>query len=274
MVSPDTGSASQILVNGEASTRVGVLDRGLAYGDGVFRTLRIEGGKPRWWQDHFSKLEADCRTLGMTCPGLDVWELDLSRLVLPVSGILRLTVTRGEGPRGYAPPAAATPTRIVAIWKWMPPDTSGAGLQVRVCGLRLGHQPALAGVKHLNRLENVLARGEWQDPAIREGILLDQGGLVVSGVTSNLFLWQHGRLRTPRLDRCGVAGVARGRLMDLAVRAGYGVEETEITLGDIYAADELMFTNSLMLLERAHRMDNRVWERPQVSPALRELLHA
>jgi 4-amino-4-deoxychorismate lyase len=274
VVSPATGAASQTLVNGEVSPRVGVLDRGLAYGDGVFRTLRIEGGKPRWWQDHFRKLAADCRTLGIPCPALDVWERDLSRLVLPQAGVLRLTVTRGEGPRGYAPVATTPPTRIVTVWPWTPPDTLGMGWQVRVCHLRLGHQPALAGVKHLNRLENVLARGEWGDPAIREGILLDQEGLVVSGVTSNLFLWQHGRLRTPRLHRCGVAGVARDRLMDLAVRAGYGVEETEITLDDVHAADELMFTNSLVLLERAHRLEHRVWERPLVSPALKELLHA
>jgi len=120
----------------------------------------------------------------------------------------------------------------------------------------------------------VLARSEWQDPEIREGILLDQAGRVVSGVMSNLFIWQDGVLRTPRLDKCGVAGVARARLMALAVQAGYGVEEADISLGDLYAADELMFTNSLMLLWRASRMENRAWDAPVVSPALRELLDA
>lgn len=187
---------------------------------------------------------------------------------------MRLTVTRGVGPRGYPPPADVAPTRVVTVWPRDHSPRQGPGLTVRVCQLRLGHQPALAGVKHLNRLENVLARAEWQSPDIHEGILLDQAGKVVSGVMSNLFIWHEGRLKTPSLDRCGVAGVARGRLMVVAAQARYAVEEADLTLGDVYAADELMFTNSLMLLERAHRLENRVWERPGISAELGSLLGA
>lgn len=267
-------TSSQILVNGQAATQVAVLDRGLAYGDGVFRTIRIDAGRPRWWDEHLGKLDGDCRRLGLACPPGEAWKQDLARLELPVSGVLRLTVTRGEGPRGYGLPPSVQTTRIVAVWPLehaaMPED----GIAARVCRLRLGHQPALAGVKHLNRLENVLARAEWQDADIREGILLDQAGQVISGVMSNLFLWQDGKLRTSRLERCGVAGVARARLMDRAARAGYQVEESEITLGDVYAADELMFTNSLILLWRVAKLENRVWGEPAVSPILRTLLDA
>lgn len=265
---------SLTLINGSAGTQVAVLDRGLCYGDGVFRTMRIDGGMPRWWEAHLRKLQEDCSHLGLSCPSPEVWQQDMDRLALPQSGVMRLTVTRGEGPRGYGPPPSAHPTRIVSVWPGGLGDMPGNGIATRICRLRVGHQPVLAGVKHLNRLENVLARSEWQDPEIREGILLDQAGRVVSGVMSNLFIWQDGVLRTPRLDKCGVAGVARARLMALAVQAGYGVEEADISLGDLYAADELMFTNSLMLLWRASRMENRAWDAPAVSPALRELLDA
>lgn len=267
-------AASQTLINGRAATQVGALDRGLAYGDGVFRTLRIDAGTPRWWDAHLDKLRADCVRLGLSCPSRVAWEEDVAQLDVPLSGVMRLTVTRGEGPRGYLPAAGTTPTRIVTIWPGEHDAEGENGINVGVCRLRLGHQPALAGIKHLNRLENVLARAEWQDPAVREGILLDQAGHVVSGVMSNVFLWQGGILRTPRVDKCGVAGVARARLMGLAAKAGYGVEEAVITLGDIYAADELMFTNSLILLWRAARMENRQWTQPVVSPELRKLLHA
>lgn len=267
-------AASQTLVNGHVATEVGALDRGLAYGDGVFRTVRIDAGAPRWWEQHLDKLRQDCALLGLASPSNDAWEQDLAQLELPQSGVMRLTVTRGEGPRGYRPTTASTPTRIVAVWPAEHDAGDESGIKVRVCRLRLGHQPALAGVKHLNRLENVLARAEWQDPAIREGILLDQAGHVVSGVMSNVFLWQDGVLRTPRLDQCGVAGLARERLMNLAAKAGYGVEEAEITLGDLYAAEELMFTNSLIVLWRAASMENRLWGHPVVSPELRKLLHA
>jgi 4-amino-4-deoxychorismate lyase len=266
--------APQTLVNGLVAAQVPALDRGLCYGDGVFRTLRIDAGAPRWWDEHLNKLELDCARLGLACPARADWQQDLAWLDLPDSGVMRLTVTRGEGPRGYRPPASPEPTRITAVWASAPPDVPEMGINTRICRLRLGHQPALAGVKHLNRLENVLARAEWQDTDIHEGVLLDQDGDVVSGVMSNLFLWQDGVLRTPSLDKCGVAGVARERLMALAAGAGYRVEESVMTLEDIQAADELMFTNSLILLWRAARLEHRVWDQPAVSTALRALLHA
>lgn len=264
----------QTLVNGRPATQVSGLDRGLNYGDGVFRTLRIDRGAPRWWQDQFHKLNQDCARLGLHCPPQEAWQADLAQLDLPASGILRLVVTRGEGPRGYQPPPQPIPTRIVSVWPIEHDDIPARGITTRVCRLRLGHQPALAGVKHLNRLENVLARAEWQDPDIREGILLDQDGQVISGVMSNLFIWQDGMLRTPRLDNCGVAGVARARLMALAIQAGYAVRESDLTLDDIHAADEVMFTNSAILLWRVARLENRVWEMPAVSLALWERLNA
>lgn len=250
------------------------MDRGLSYGDGVFRTLRIDAGTPRWWQDQFAKLRQDCISLGLPCPPREIWESDLAQLAMPQSGILRLCVTRGEGTRGYQAPKTVTPTRIVALWAAEHDPKPAPAVHARLCRLRLGHQPALAGIKHLNRLENVLARAEWQDPGIREGILLDQAEQVVSGVMSNLFVWKDGVLRTPRLDACGVAGMARARLMVLAAEAGYAVMECGLTLDDIYAADELMFTNSLVLLWRVARLEDRVWDAPDVSPALWELLHA
>jgi len=265
---------SQTLVNGQATSEVAVQDRGLAYGDGVFRTLRIEAGQPRWWTEQLRKLASDCSRLDLICPSATLLEADLARLSLPETGVLRITVTRGMGPRGYSGQGCEQSTRIVTVWPGHSNDVVQPGIQVRVCRLRLGHQPALAGVKHLNRLENVLARREWQDPAVGEGILLDQTGHVISGVMSNLFLWQENRLCTPKLDLCGVAGVARARLMERAEKAGYRVEETVITLADVFAADELMFTNSLMGLQRVHCMENRVWGDPVVSGALRSLLDA
>lgn len=262
----------RILVNGQAEACVSALDRGLAYGDGVFRTLAIEGRRPRWWQDHMAKLQSDCARLGLFCPDPDTWNEDLASLGdLPERGVLRLTVTRGEGPRGYRPPADKA-TRILACWAADPQSYPGAGLRVRVCALRLGHQPALAGVKHLNRLESVLARAEWDDPDIHEGVLLDGAGRVVSGVMSNLFIWREGRLLTPRLDRCGVAGVTRDRLLVAARRAGLEAATGDFGLPELLDADEVLLCNSLMGLRRVARMNDRHWPVPAVSPQLNALL--
>ena len=262
----------RILVNGQADARVSALDRGLAYGDGVFRTLAIEGRRPRWWPDHMAKLRSDCARLDLACPDPDAWEKDLASLDgLPERGVLRLTVTRGEGPRGYRPPAAAV-TRILACWTAEAPRYPAEGLHLRVCALRLGHQPALAGVKHLNRLENVLARAEWDDPDIHEGILLDGAGRVVSGVMSNLFIWRERRLLTPRLDRCGVAGVTRDRLLAAASHAGLEVAEADFGLPELLDADEILLCNSLMGLRRVARIEDRHWPAPVISPKLNALL--
>lgn len=263
------GVLPRILVNGLAATQVAVLDRGLSYGDGVFRTIRIADGLPRWWTDHLAKLAEDCARLGLDCPDASLFDRDLARLEpLPASGVLRLTVTRGEGPRGYRPPTATRCTRILACWSGEGAEYPEEGLTIRVCDLRLGQQPALAGIKHLNRLENVLARAEWTDHAIHEGILLDQSGRVVSGVMSNLFLWRDGHLQTPRLNRCGVAGMARARLMRIAVAEGLTFEEMDFDLAALLDADEVMLTNSLIGLRRVARLGERCWPQPIVSPRL------
>ncbi len=263
----------RLLINGRAESSVPALDRGLAYGDGVFRTLAIVAGRPRWWEAHLAKLAADCARLQLACPGADLLADDLDRLgPLPDQGVLRITVTRGLGPRGYAP--IGLPTRILACWDSPLPEYPAAGLRLRVCNLRLGHQPALAGIKHLNRLENVLARGEWDDPTIHEGVLLDVDGRLVSGVMSNLFLWREGRLLTPRLDRCGVAGVARARLLCLAGQAGLEAAEADLELADLLAAEEVLACNSLMGLRRVAILETRAWPEAVISPRLIPLLDA
>ncbi len=265
----------RVVINGQAGATVSALDRGLSYGDGVFRTVRVDAGQPIWWPDHLEKLREDCARLGLDAPDAGLWQADLSRLgPLPAQGVLRLTVTRGEGPRGYGPPRPQNCARILACWAADAPRYPVHGLDLRVCDLRLGRQPLLAGVKHLNRLENVLARSEWNDPDIHEAVLLDTAGRVVSGVMSNLFVWRGQRLRTPRLDQCGVAGVARKRLMARAAREGIAVEEADFPLSELLDAEEVMLTNSLIGLRRVARLGERVWPEPALSPRLAALLDA
>jgi 4-amino-4-deoxychorismate lyase len=265
------------LVNGVEAGAFDPLDRGLQYGDGVFRTLRVEKGRPRWWNEQLAKLAADATRLAIACPGAALWQADLANLAGRLSGgVLKLLLTRGGGVRGYRPPDPAVPTRIL-IHDPAPPSSDAwphAGLRLRVCDLRLAAQPRLAGIKHLNRLENVLARAEWNDPDIHEGLLCDASDRVISGVMSNVFLWQGGRLRTPRLECCGVAGVTRARLMRQAAAAGYRVEECELGLDDVPSADEVMLCNSVIGLRRVARLAERAWPEPVISPQLESLLDA
>lgn len=225
-------------------------DRGLHYGDGVFTTLSVSRGVPLFLDRHLARLQADAARLDIPFPGWPVLAEETRRLgSRQAEGVLKIMLTRGVGGRGYRCPAEpATGTRILSIHPQPNylPELAETGVAARVCNLRLGINPRLAGVKHLNRLEQVLARAEWNDEAIREGLLLDHEGFLVEGVMSNVFLVREGRLCTPLLDRCGVAGVMRGLVLEAARAAGLEVEETRILPGEAFAAEELFLTNSVI----------------------------
>jgi 4-amino-4-deoxychorismate lyase len=250
-----------ILVNGQVAATVNALDRGLAYGDGVFRTLRTQAGQPLWWRDHYAKLVTDCRALAMDCPDEDLLHAEVCQVAEAGQGTVKIMLTRGVGARGYAPPAGKDGTRIV-LSAPLPPHAGAdapCDVTVRWCELRLARQPRLAGVKHLNRLENVLARTEWDDPAVFEGILCDDRGRVISGVMSNVFWASEGELFTPDLSECGVAGVARARLLRAAARLGIRSHIGHLGPDAILAADEVMVCNSVIGVRRVARLENVTW---------------
>ena len=250
-----------ILVDGDPSDSVNARDRGLAYGDGVFRTLRTQAGAPLWWRDHYAKLAADSAALGLECPGEAQLRADVCRVAEAGEGVVKIILTRGVGARGYAPIADLPCTRIVMaspLPQHARPDAP-VDIHARWCALRLARQPRLAGIKHLNRLENVLARSEWDDPAIGEGLLCDDSGAVISGVMSNLFWTRNGELFTPDLSQCGVAGVARARLLRAAARRGILAHIISQPPAAILAADEVMICNSVIGVRRVARLDDRIW---------------
>lgn len=272
---------SLTLVNGEPSDEPLAVDRGLTYGDGVFRTVRVREGKPIWWPAHLAKLTADAQRLGIPAPPREVWEREAATLLAtaPTDCVLKLILTRGPGVRGYRPGGQPMPTRLLTLSAWPAhiETVAARGAHVHLCHLRLSEQPRLAGIKHLNRLENVLAAMEWADPSkddIDEGLMLDAAGRVVCGVSSNVFIYRNNALFTPRLDRCGVAGVARARLIGIAANLKLVVHETDISLDQLVEADEVMLTNSLIRVWRVARLGERTWENPQVSGALRVLMDA
>lgn len=261
-----------ILVNGVPEDCVDARDRGLAYGDGVFRTLRTNGGEPTWWADHYAKLAADCAVLGLECPGEAVLHAEVRQVAESMEGVVKIIVTRGAAARGYALPAVQVPTRIVSAAPLPDYALETDGVTVRWCALRLSRQPRLAGVKHLNRLENVLARAEWGDPAIFEGLLCDDGGAVIGGVMSNLVTIHDGVLATPDLGASGVAGVTRARLLRAAARRGIAVRVERLLPADILAADEVMLCNSVFGVRRVARLEEAYWAPAGWSDTLRAAL--
>lgn len=264
-----------ILVNGVADGMIQAADRGLSYGDGVFRTLLLRDAFNGNWRRQYAKLASDCAHLGIVCPDMAVFEQDFALLdANENAGVVKLTVTRGVGQRGYAAIQSMTPTRIVstAPLPVYPPQCTGEGVAVRVCQLRLSRQPLLAGIKHLNRLENVLARSEWQDPDIMEGLLLDDAGHVIGGTMSNLFAVRGHQLFTPDLSNSGIAGVTRERILAVAVKLGLSIKISQISLSDISEAEEVMLCNSVIGVWQVREMEQKQWQKGQYAALFRSLL--
>lgn len=207
----------RVLVNGRPVDAVPADDRGLLYGDGLFETLRVVRGSAPLWGRHMRRLAAGCVRLGLPAPDADMLREDVAASTVDLDpAVVRITWTRGGGPRGYHPPSDAHATRVVtAAQAPRPsPDWSADGIRVRFCETRLALQPALAGLKHLNRLEQVLARAEWDDPDIAEGLVRDMQGRVICATAANLFARIDGAWFTPPVDACGVAGVARAEVLE------------------------------------------------------------
>jgi 4-amino-4-deoxychorismate lyase len=258
----------ECLVDGEISDRISAADRGLYFGDGLFETIAVMGGQPRFWQGHMDRLSAGCEQLGLPVTPQSV----LLREVNTVSAgkptcQVRIIITRGNSGFGYAADSSVTPNRIVSSHAWPVEEGKPAtfGVQTRICELRLGIQPALAGLNHLNRLEQVTARSEWQDPLIGEGIVLDREDHVISGVSSNIFLVYSGRLLTPRLDRCGVRGIMRGAILN-AFRPR--CEQRRLLLDMLPDSDEIFICDSVRGVLPVVRIDH--WEY-DVGPVTREV---
>jgi len=263
------------LVDGLPATAVAADDRGLAYGDGVFRTLVVRDGHVQWWARHYARLAADCRALDIEAPGEAELVRDVARIIRQMPDCaLRITVTRGSGGRGYAAPGSPRPRRIVAASQLpaCPPHWPEQGVTVRLCSLRLSAQPRLAGVKHLNRLENVLARAEWNDPEIVEGLLMDETGNVIEGTRCNLFIVEGGAFLTPDLSRCGVAGVTRDLVMASADHHGFSCRSGAISRDRLRAADEVLLVNSLIGVWPVAVLEGRRWSGFKFAPRVRKWL--
>lgn len=252
-----------ILVNGAETSMLDALDRGLAYGDGIFRTLLLRGSKPVAWARQYAKIVADCGRLGLQPPLPAALQADLTRISADTPDcVVKIIVTRGSGLRGYAIAAGSAQPRTIAISSPLPVyprSYAEQGICARVCDLRLARQPALAGIKHLNRLENVLARSEWNDPQIAEGILLDVADKVIGGTMSNLFMVCGNTLLTPDLSASGINGVTRERILAAGPGLGLKTMQGEFELKDLYAADALLVCNSVIGIWQIRALAHRHW---------------
>ena len=238
-----------MLVNGECREHIEISDRGFQYGDGLFETIAVINGQPVFFDRHMDRLNAGCRRLYIPFPGTELLTLEAQNLCQHSSkAVLKLIITRGSGGRGYRQPDVIQPTRVLSLHPFPDyPDTyKEQGITARFCDTRLGLNPALAGIKHLNRLEQILARAEWTDPDIQEGIMLDMNEHVIEGTMTNLFYIKNNTLYTSSLMLSGVAGIMRSIIMAMSSEHGLSAIEHTFTKDELLSADEVFVCNSII----------------------------
>ena len=258
------------------SDRLSPLDRGLAYGDGVFETMRTVNAQIPWWPRHQARLRAGCEALAIPYPDTAI-EDALASLTGEGTGVCKLMVTRGIGGRGYLPPATVTPTVLVqqsAMPVW-PAHLLKQGITTGLCRDYLHPEPA-AGHKHLNRLPQVLARAEVARRGWHEGILLNPRQQPLEATSMNLFARIDDHWWTPDLQKAsaGVNGVLRGWLLDHWQQSGTPFKVDLRPLSALRRADGVFLGNSVVGIVPVARLGVWRWPIPASVLALQAQVNA
>lgn len=246
--------ATLTLIDGEPCAQLSVSDRGFSYGDGLFETILVVGTILPFKQLHWQRLQRGCERLGIVLD-VNLLEQYIDKLLQHLSksdgnsqqkSILKIIVTRGMGKRGYKPSTGAIPTIVLQLSKKPEPIDYNDGVALCLCKHRLGLNPSLAGIKHLNRLDNILASMEIDSEKYQEGLIFDLNDNLIEAVSRNVFIIKDEELITPILDNCGVAGVARDLILEkYRQQLSLLTKEKPITRDELFNADEVFLTNSI-----------------------------
>ena len=262
-----------VLINGRYQKNLDISDRGLHYGDGLFETIEVYQAQPLFLQQHLARIEAGCQVLKIPFPSELLLLAEIAQICQSVSqGVVKLMLTRGSGGRGYRQPETISVTRILALYPFpaCPESYQTQGVKIRFCQLRLSLNPTLAGLKHNNRLEQVLARTEWGEE-YQEGLMLNLNEHVIEGTMSNLFVIKNSILYTPEITLSGVKGIIRDIVIQLAKQHDMTVIEKQMSQEAVYQADALFVTNSVIGLWSIKQLDTQKYQPSALTQHLKSL---
>lgn len=234
-------------INGIEESLINVRDRGFQYGDGIFETIAYKNNKLELWHEHMQRLQLGCERLSLKKVEPSLWLADFKKLNISADAVIKICISRGISSRGYAYNSQHEITRVISASSWPDyPLENSRGITAIFCKTPVSMNAALAGLKHLNRLDNVLARNEWNNSDIAEGLMLDNQGHIVEGTMSNVFCVLGDELYTPSLAQSGVAGIMRQQVIELAKKLKLSVNVVDINKENFLQMDALFITNSII----------------------------
>jgi len=262
-------------INGEEGRLLDISERGLTYADGLFETIAVQAGQPRFLDYHLDRLLAGCQRLLIPAPDRSGLGDELSQHAAAAGeAVLKLVLSRGPGGRGYVPPRTPSVTRIIGLLARAPAPARhySEGIVAGFVGMPVSENRQLAGLKTLARLEQVLAAAEREAMNLDEALMCDQAGQLVCGTMSNVFLVHEGELHTPDLSGAGVRGVMRRVILEEASRLGITVREQPVPLKALGDATEVFVSNALIGLWPVRRLGERELLPGPLSRRLQEAL--
>jgi len=266
---------TEVWVNGKQDCQIDPLERGLAYGDGLFATMRFSGGKILFLKAHMQRLEQGAKRLGFDWCGSDALIARINQIAMTRGeGCIKLLLGRGVGGRGYAAPADASITEIVSVHA-IPTHYSqwqSGGISLKSSDVKLAHQPLLAGIKHLNRLEQVLIKSKSLPSGFEDWLVMDQQRNVIESSMANLFLVDGNKVITPSIALAGVAGVMREQVIYALIDLGFDLHINEVSYLQLSQFEHGFITNSLFGLVDINRIDDFTYERSSFTASIRDSL--
>jgi len=263
------------IINSAGASKLEPGDRGLAYGDGLFETIAVRNSACRFLGEHLTRLLTGCQQLQIAPPDSTQLITSIDELIRNercTNGVIKIIVTRGNGQRGYAFDAATSEATVVIGVSTEEPDIPPAeGISVRGCTTTVSRNNALAGIKTLNRLPQVMARAEWQDDRFAEGLMSDDRGNLIGGTMSNLFIVRDNEIWTPPVNEAGIAGVMRGKILESAETLNIRTTQRYFSKPDINTACEVFLSNSLIGIWPVKQFEDQSFD---VGPVTRQIMAA
>ena len=260
-----------ILIDGKKQSKASIFNRNTQFGDGLFETCLVENKKLLFWSNHFERMKLGCDRLKISMIDETLWLSDIKKafsLMKIDNCIVKLVLSRGESLRGYSYKDNIRPIRITIVSE-LKKNNQDKGFSLEFCNSGYNSNPKLAGIKHCNRLEQVIARAGIK---VDDGIMLDENENVVSVTQGNIFCIQGNGLITPNLDKCGIEGTRRAVILKIAVDLGFDINIKNLSVAELLRSDEVFISNSIQGVGPVNQIEDFVYSKHKITEIISETL--